>query len=48
MGEKATVTVDEAARRLGVGRNACYAAVRAGEASSNSNRQALARSERSP
>ena len=31
MSEKATVTVDEAARRLGLGRNATYEAVRNGE-----------------
>jgi excisionase family DNA binding protein len=29
--EKQTVTVDEAARRLGLGRNATYEAVRKGE-----------------
>jgi excisionase family DNA binding protein len=29
--EKETVTVDEAARRLGLGRNATYEAVRRGE-----------------
>lgn len=29
--EKLTVTVDEAARRLGLGRNATYEAVRKGE-----------------